>query len=68
VQILCQEMEQQEKEKYMKERHKQIIAAEAKLIQKQQNEMNFLKKKLETNLNERLKLREIEHNKLQQRY
>lgn len=68
MQILCQEMEQQEKEKYMKERHKQIIAAEAKLIQKQQNEMNFLKKKLETNLNERLKLREIEHNKLQQRY
>lgn len=68
MQVLCQEMEQDEKEKYMKERHKQIIAAEAKLIQKQQNEMNFLKKKLETNLNERLKLRETEHNKLQQRY
>ena len=52
----------------MKDRHKKIIAAEAKLIQKQQNEMNALKKKLEANLNERLKLRETEHNKLLQRY
>lgn len=52
----------------MKERHKKIIAAESKLIQKQQNEMNALKKKLEANLNERLKLRETEHNKLLQRY
>lgn len=30
--------------------------------------MNALKKKLESNLNERLKLRESEHNKLLQRY
>ena len=30
--------------------------------------MNVLKKKLEANLNERLKLRETEHNKLLQRY
>lgn len=30
--------------------------------------MNALKKKLEGNLNERLKLRETEHNKLLQRY
>ena len=52
----------------MKERSKKIIAAEAKLISKQQNEMNALKKKLEANLNERLKLREVEHNKLLQRY
>ena len=41
---------------------------EAKLIQKQQNEMKKKKKKLEGNLNERLKLRETEHNKLLQRY
>jgi|TARA_B110000305_G_C19285107_1_gene561312 predicted nuclease with TOPRIM domain len=61
-------MEAGEREKYMKDRHKKIIAAEAKLIQKQQNEMNALKKKLEGNLNERLKLRETEHNKLLQRY
>ena len=64
----CQELEAIEREKYMQERHKKIISAEAKLISKQQNEMNALKKKLEANLNERLKLRETEHNKLLQRY
>ena len=64
----CQELENEEREKYMKERSKKIIASEAQLIQKQQNEMNALKKKLEANLNERLKLRETEHNKLLQRY
>lgn len=52
----------------MKERQKTIVAKEAKLIAKQQNEMNALKKKLEANLNDRLKLRETEHNKLLQRY
>jgi hypothetical protein len=51
-------LEIQEREKYMRERHKKIIASEAKLIQKQQNEMNALKKKLEGNLNGRLKIRE----------
>ena len=61
-------MEAEERVKYMKERQKKIVAAESKLIQKQQNEMNALKKKLEANLNERLKLRETEHNKLLQRY
>jgi hypothetical protein len=68
MQIACQEMEIEERENYMKDRHKKIISAEAKLIQKQQNEMNALKKKLEANLNDRLKLRETEHNKLLQRY
>jgi restriction endonuclease len=68
VQQVCQNLEIVEREKYMKDRHKKIIAAEAKLIQKQQLEMNALKKKLEGNLNERLKLRENEHNKLLQRY
>jgi len=38
------------------------------LIAKQQNEMFALKKKLEANLNERLKVRETEHNKLLKRY
>ena len=61
-------MEAIERERYLKERQKKIIAAEAKLIQKQQNEMNALKKKLEGNLNERLKIREQDHNKLLQRY
>ena len=52
----------------MRERHKKIIASEAKFIQKQQNEMNALKKKLEGNLNGRLKIREQKHNELLQRY
>lgn len=52
----------------MEMRHKKILAAEAKLMQKQQNEMNALKKKLEARMNERLKLREVEHNKILQRY
>ena len=38
------------------------------MIAKQQNEMFALKKKLEANLNERLKVRETEHNKLLKRY
>lgn len=61
-------MENVEREKYMNDRHKKIITAEAKLINKQSMEMNALKKKLEANLNERLKLRETEHNKLLKRY
>jgi len=52
----------------MEARNKKILTAEAKLMQKQQNEMNALKKKLEARMNERLKLREVEHNKILQRY
>jgi len=39
------------------------VAAEAKLITKQQNEMNALRKKIEAGMNEKLKQREAEHNK-----
>lgn len=35
---------------------------------KQGNEMAALKKKLEGKMNERLKMREVEHNKILQRY
>ena len=48
----------------MENRHKKILAAEAKLMQKQQIEMNALRKKLEGKMNERLKLREVEHNEI----
>ena len=61
-------MEEEERERYMQQRHKKIVAAEATLIQRQANEMNALRKKIETGMNERLKQREIEHNKLLQRY
>ena len=56
-------MEQEESEKNMQMRHKKIVAVEAKLITKQQNEMNALRKKIEAAMNERLKQRENEHNK-----
>lgn len=49
---------------HMEGRHKKILATEAKLMQKQQNEMNALRKKLEGKMNERLKLREQEHNEI----
>jgi len=52
----------------MVETHKKILASEAHIISRQQNEMAALKKKLEARMNERLKLREIEHNKILQRY
>lgn len=63
VQVKAQQMEEDEREKNLQMRHKKIVAAEAKLIQKQQNEMNALRKKIEANMNERLKQRENEHNK-----
>ena len=63
VQIKAQQMEEEERERYMQQRHKKIVAAEATLIYKQANEMNVLRKKIETGMNERLKQREIEHNK-----
>ena len=56
-------LEQEERDKSIQARHKKIVAAEAKLIQKQQNEMNALRKKIEAAMNERLKQRENEHNK-----
>jgi hypothetical protein len=68
VQQRANEMEEGERQAYMELRHKKILSAEAKLMQKQQNEMNALKKKLEGRMNERLKLREVEHNKILQRY
>ena len=63
VQVKAQMMEQEESEKNMQMRHKKIVSVEAKLITKQQNEMNALRKKIEAAMNERLKQRENEHNK-----
>ena len=68
VQLRANEMEEKEKADHLETRHKKILAAEAKLMQKQQNEMNALRKKLEGRMNERLKLREVEHNKILQSY
>jgi hypothetical protein len=45
-----------------------VNASEANMIMKQNKEMQALKKKLEAKMNERLKIRENEHNKILQRY
>ena len=68
VQQRANQLEEKERQAYMDARHKKILAAEAKLMQKQQNEMNALRKKLEAKMNERLKLRGVEHNEILQRY
>lgn len=68
VQQKANEMEEGERQGYLENRYRKILAAEAKLMQKQQNEMNALRKKLEARMNERLKLRDIEHNKILQSY
>ena len=42
--------------------HRKILAAESNLLAKQGNEMAALKKKLEGRMNEKLKMREVQHN------
>lgn len=68
VQQRANEVEEKERQLHMEGRHKKILAAEAKLMQKQQNEMNALRKKLENKMNEYLKKREQEHNQILQAY
>jgi len=64
VQQRAQNLEEKEREQYGVDCSKKILASESHLMQKQQNEMNALKKKLEGRMNEFLKLREVEHNKI----
>ena len=47
---------------------KKVNASEANMMAQQTKEMAALKKKLEAKMNERLKIRELEHNKILQRY
>jgi len=61
-------LEAKEREQFDADCSKKILASESHLMQKQQNELNALKKKLEGRMNEFLKLREVEHNKILQRY
>jgi len=68
VQQRAQFLEEKEREQFSVACSKKILASEAQLMQRQQNEINALKKKLEGRMNETLKLREVEHNKILQRY
>lgn len=49
-------------------RQKKIVAAETLLITKQQNQMNALKKKCDGQMNEERSSRQIEQDKMLQRY
>jgi hypothetical protein len=62
------DLEEKEKDLYMVEVQKKVLSSDANLMARQQNEMSALRKKLEGRMNERLKLREVEHNKILQRY
>jgi len=62
VQIQVQNKEREEQERHLDARQKQIVAAEAKLIARQTNEMKALKKKLEAMETAQMKARETAHN------
>lgn len=68
VQQRANEMEERERVTHLENRQKKIQSSEQKLLQKQQIEMNALRKKLEARMNEQLMLREQEHNKILQSY
>ena len=61
-------LEQKEKEQLLEEVRRKVNAAEANLINKQGKEMAALQKKLESKMLDRMKMREVEHNKILQRY
>lgn len=64
VQCRVHDLEEKERGIYEEVRHKKILASESKLMNKQANEMAAHKKRLELRMNERLKEREVEHNKI----
>jgi hypothetical protein len=68
VQVRAQKLEKQEGEKYMEERAIKIENMEAKMFQRQENEMEALKKKIITGENEQKKQRALELERMFQRY
>ena len=66
--MLANDLEEKERDLFMVEVQKKVLSSDANLMARQQNEMSALRKKLEGRMNERLKLREVEHNKILQRY
>ncbi|CDW87163.1 UNKNOWN [Stylonychia lemnae] len=62
------ELSKEEEEKYSQVRQKKIVAAETLMIQKQQQQMNALRKKCDNSMSEDRKLREQQHEKMLQKY
>ena len=57
-------MEAKERKFYEEDCRRKVNASEANLMNQQSKEMEALQKKLETKMSERLKMREVEHNKI----
>lgn len=68
VQTRANEMEQKERERWEVDCHKKVLSSETALMAKLNNDMNALKKRLEAQMNESLKMREQEQTKILQRY
>lgn len=68
VQVRAQKLEQQEHDKYMEERGYKIENMENKLFQKQENEMEALRKRIIAGENEQKKQRALELERMFQRY
>lgn len=68
VQVRAQKLEQQEHDKYMEERSYKIENFENKLFQKQENEMEALRKRIIAGENEQKKQRALELERMFQRY
>ena len=68
IQTKVTKMDSEEMEKHLKWREKKFVSCEADLIKKQQNQLNALKKKLEAIENEDRRCRELDQNKMLQRY
>lgn len=68
IQMRGNVLEQKERELYIEDVKRKVNAHEAHLLSKQGKEMQALQKKLEAKMHERMKMREVEHNKILQRY
>lgn len=68
VQVRAQKLEKQEQEKYMEDRGAKLENMEQKLLQKQENEMEALRKRIIAGENEQKKQRALELERMFQRY
>lgn len=68
IQIKAQELENKELNKYYQEREKKIVGLENKLIKKQEQEMESLRKRIIAGENEQKKQRALELERMFQRY
>lgn len=68
IQTKAQELEMKERDRFMMEREKKIVALENKIIKKQEVEMESLRKRIIAGENEQKKQRALELERMFQRY